>query len=50
MNDLIEIIGRLIAILVLKGILENDDKEFILGHISEAEYIGTDNENEGGKS
>lgn len=26
MNDLIEIVGRLIVILVLKGILDDDDK------------------------
>ena len=47
MNDLCEIIGRLIAILVCKGVLATDDKEFILGHISEAEYIGTDNDETG---
>ena len=50
MNDLIEIVGRLIVILVLKGFLDDDDKKFILGQITESEYIGTDNEREGGTS
>jgi len=42
MREIAEIIGRLIALLVLKGILSNTDKEYIIGNITEAEWIEED--------
>lgn len=42
MITIAEIIGRLLAVLVLKGILTNSDKEFITGNITEAEWIEED--------
>lgn len=45
MKEIGEIIGRLIAVLVLKGILTDKEKAFVLGIISEAEFI----ENEEGE-
>ncbi len=38
MIEVAEILGRLIAVMVLKGILSNTDKEFIIGNITEAEW------------
>ncbi len=42
MIEVAEILGRLIAVMVLKGILSNTDKEFIMGNITEAEWIEED--------
>ena len=42
MREIAEIIGRLIVVLVLKGILVESDKEYILGHMTEAEWIEED--------
>lgn len=42
MREIAEILGRMIAVLVLKGILTNSDKEYILGHVTEAEWIEED--------
>ena len=39
MREIAEILGRMIAVLVLKGILTNSDKEYILGNITEAVWI-----------
>ena len=40
MKEVAEILGRLIAVLVLKGILTQTDKAFVLGNnITEAEWI-----------
>ncbi len=41
-----EITGRLIAVLYHKGILKTEDTEYIFGHVSENDYIGTDTEEE----
>ena len=35
------IVGRLIAILYVRGIITEEDKNFILGKISEEEYMET---------
>ena len=42
MREIAEILGRMIAVLVLKGILVEIDKEYILGHMTEAEWIEED--------
>lgn len=42
MKKVAEVIGRLIVVLVLKGILDEIDKEYILGNITEAEWIEED--------
>ena len=42
MREIVEILGRMIAVLVLKGILTNSDKEYICGNITEAEWIEED--------
>lgn len=42
MKKVAEVIGRLIVVLVLKGILDEIDKEFILGNMTEAEWIEED--------
>ncbi len=42
MKEVAEILGRLIAVMVLKGILSNTDKEFIMGNITENEWIEED--------
>ena len=39
MKEIAEIIGRLIAVLVLNGILTDTEKAFVLGNITEAEFI-----------
>lgn len=39
MKEVAEILGRLIAVLVIKGILTETDKAFVLGDITEAEWI-----------
>ena len=39
MKEVAEILGRLIAVLVLKGILTQTDKAYVLGNITEAEWI-----------
>ena len=45
MKEIAETIGRLIAVLVLNGILSDNEKAFVLGNITEAEFI----ENEEGE-
>lgn len=45
MKEIAEIVGRLIAVLVLKGILTENEKAFVFGNITEAEFI----ENEEGE-
>ena len=42
MKKVAEVIGRLIVVLVLKGILDEIDKEYILGNMTEAEWIEED--------
>lgn len=39
MKECAEILGRLIAVLVFKGLLSNLDKDFICGDITETEWI-----------
>lgn len=39
MKEVAEILGKLIAVLVLKGILTATDKAYVLGNITEAEWI-----------
>ena len=39
MKECAEILGRLIMVLVLRGILSNTDRDFICGNITEAEWI-----------
>lgn len=39
MKEVAEILGRLIAVLVLKGILTQTDRAYVLGNITEAEWI-----------
>lgn len=39
MKEVAEILGRLIAVLVIKGILTDTEKAFVLGNITEAEWI-----------
>ena len=39
MMEMAKIVGKLIAVLVLKGILTQTDKAFVLGNITEAEWI-----------
>lgn len=38
MKEVAEILGKLIAVLVLKGILTQTDKAFVLGNITEDEW------------
>ena len=38
MKDLIDIVGRLIAVLELKGYLDKDEHDLILGKIDEEEF------------
>lgn len=42
MKEIAEILGRMIAVLVLKGILTNSDKEYICGNMTESEWIEDD--------
>ena len=42
MKEIAEVIGRLIAVLVLKGILVDTDKEYILGNMTLYEWIEED--------
>ena len=44
MKEVAEILGRLIAVLVIKGILTQTDKAFVLGNITEAEWIEKEDE------
>ena len=39
------ILGRLLAVMVLKGLITEQDKDYICGDISENEWLGID-ENE----
>lgn len=38
MNEMANIVGKLIAVLVIKGILTQTDKAFVLGNITEDEW------------
>ena len=42
--EMAEILGKLIRVLVDNGVLSNDDRDFILGKITEAEWITTEDE------
>lgn len=44
MKEIAEILGKLIAVLVIKGILTQTDKAFVLGNITEAEWIEKEDE------
>lgn len=46
MKEVAEILGRLIAVLIIKGILTQTDKDFVLGNITEAEWIEKEENNE----
>lgn len=39
MKEVAQILGKLIAVLVIKGILTQTDKAYVLGNITEAEWI-----------
>ena len=39
MDEVAEILGRLVAILVFRGCITDKDKDFICGNISEDEWI-----------
>lgn len=44
MMEMAKILGKLIAVLVLKGILTQTDKAYVLGNITEAEWIEEEEE------
>ena len=46
MNDLIKILGRLLAVLVVNGTITTDQKEMILGKITAEEYLERQDEEE----
>ena len=39
MKEIAEILGRLIALLTINGILTDSDRRYIIGEMSEAEWI-----------
>lgn len=50
MKDLVEIIGKLIAVLYFRKVISNGDKEYILGHISEEEWAKEEVNDKDGES
>ena len=44
MKEFGELIGKLIAVLFIRNLITKADKDFIVGDISEAEWLEADNE------